>query len=159
MRRVQRACLLLQALYGMELLILGHWIIGGIVAVLLVAVLLPARPMQAMPAAATPRRLLLSADGRLHLLTVGGSIEAVNVHPSSLRLGSWLLLRLTNGSANYRLLLGPDNVDAAMLATLRRRMALVDQAADAVLPGAGDRTRLPDVAPHDRVPNPHDRLR
>jgi len=132
----------LHAIYAVELLTLGHWFIGGIVAALLVAVLLHRRTAHAC-SAAMPRQLLMAADGRLHLLMAGGTTEAVNVHPSSLRLGPWLLLQLTRDGGNHRVVLGTDNVDAASLATLRRRMVLVDQAVDAVLPGAGDRSGPP----------------
>lgn len=148
--RLHRLLIGLHAIYAIELLTLGHWFIGSIVASLLVAVLLHRRNLQAS-LAAVPRQLLMAADGRLHLLMAGGAIEAVTVHPSSLRLGRWLLLQLTGNGGNYRVVLGTDNVDAASLATLRRRMVLVDQAVDAVLPGAGDRSGPPGVAPDGRA--------
>lgn len=152
--RLHRLLIAMHALYALELLALGHWFIGGIVASLLVAVLLHRRTAQAS-SAAMPRQLLMAADGRLHLLMAGGAVEVVNVHPSSLRLGPWLLLQLTRDRGMHRVVLGTDNVDAALLATLRRRMVLVDQAVDAVLPGAGDRSRPPGgAAPGGRVIRP-----
>lgn len=144
--RLHRLLIGLHALYAFELLTLGHWFIGAIAASLLVAILFPRRTAHPSPAA-VPRQLLMAADGRLHLLMAGGAVEAVNVHPSSLRLGPWLLLQFTSDGTRHRLVLGTDNVDAASLATLRRRMVLVDQAVDAVLPGAGDRSGPPGVSP------------
>lgn len=150
-RRVRRIFLVLQGLYGFELLWRGHWVAAAAIAAI---ALLPwlcgrggAQPRQ------MPRRLLLAADGRLHILTAAGELEAVRLHPSSLRLGPWLILLLSRtGDKPHRLLLGPDNMDAATLAALRRRMVLVDQLAEAVMPGlqagrqSGIRVGSPDVA-------------
>lgn len=76
----------------------------------------PGRP----PAVA--RQLLLNADGRIHLLMSSGDLQAVQVHPSSMRLGSWMLLRLVTPRGRQSVLLGPDNVEPAVLAALRRRL-------------------------------------
>jgi hypothetical protein len=69
-----------------------------------------------------PRRLLIAADGRLHLLTVAGTVQQVTLHPSSLRLGPWLLLVFTTAQGQCRQLLGPDNLPPHQLAALRRRV-------------------------------------
>ena len=76
----------------------------------------PLRP----PGAA--RRLLLTADGHLQLLMSSGELQAVHVHPSSMRLGSWVLLRLVTPRGRQSVLLGPDNTEPAALAALRRRL-------------------------------------
>lgn len=152
-RSTRRLLLLLLPLYGLELLLLGHWLAAtAIVALALLAGWQgrgPGAPFR------QPRRLLLAADGRLHILTVAGELEAVQLHPSSLRLGPWLLLVLCRpGDRPHRLLLGPDNLDGASLAALRRRMVLVDQLAEAVMPGLqtagwhGIHPGSPDAAGH-----------
>jgi hypothetical protein len=69
------------------------------------------------------RRLLIAADGRLHLRMTPGTTVAVDLHPASMRLGAWVLLRLSAPGLRLTFLLGPDNVDAALLAALRRRLA------------------------------------
>lgn len=69
-----------------------------------------------------PRRLLVTADGTLHVITVGGALEAVTVHRVSMRLGRWLLLRLDGRKQVLYFVLGPDNVDPATLAALHRRL-------------------------------------
>lgn len=68
------------------------------------------------------RRLLLTADGHLQLLMSSGELQAVHVHPSSMRLGSWVLLRLVTPRGRQSVLLGPDNTEPAALAALRRRL-------------------------------------
>jgi hypothetical protein len=72
--------------------------------------------------AGAPRRLLLTADGRMHVATVGGTVEPVELGGESLWLGSMVLLVLPSVHRTYRVLLGPGNLDAAGLATLRRRL-------------------------------------
>jgi hypothetical protein len=73
------------------------------------------------------RRLLLLADGRALLLTVAGEVQPVALSASSLRLGAWLLLVLHGPRVCYRLLLGPDNLEAASLSALRRRLVAAGQ--------------------------------
>ena len=133
-RRVGRLFVVLQAVYGLELLLRGHWVVAALITG--IGLLAWLRRQRGPQRRQRPRRLLLAADGRLHVLTVDGGINAVRLHPSSLRLGPWLILVLNHaGHKPYRLLLGPDNLDEAMLAALRRRMVLVDQLAEAVMPG------------------------
>jgi len=67
-------------------------------------------------------RLLVNADGRLQLLMASGTLQDVQVHPASMRLGPWMLLRLRMPRARLTVLLGPDNVEPAALAALRRRL-------------------------------------
>lgn len=69
------------------------------------------------------QRLLVAADGRFHLLVASGQVQAVHVHPASMRLGSWVLLRLSAPRMRLTVLLGPDNVEPAVLTALRRRLA------------------------------------
>jgi hypothetical protein len=69
------------------------------------------------------RRLLVSATGQLHVKRGNGELVGVRVHPASLCLGRWLLLRLECSKDAHLLLLGPDNAAPAALAALRRRMA------------------------------------
>jgi hypothetical protein len=85
--------------------------------------------------AAAPRRLLLAADGRMHVATLGGSVEPVEIAGESLWMGSALLLVLRAAGRSHRLLLGCGNLDPVALATLRRRLrgaatASVDPAVD-----------------------------
>lgn len=68
-------------------------------------------------------RLLVNADGRLQLLMASETLQDVQVHPASMRLGPWMLLRLRMPRAGLTVLLGPDNVEPAVLAALRRRLA------------------------------------
>jgi hypothetical protein len=84
----------------------------------------------------TPRRLLLSADGRLHVLTVAGVVEEVTLHPASLRLGRWMLLLFAKRRGRIRVLLGPDNLEAAQLAGLQRRLGAMECRPEAVLYGS-----------------------
>lgn len=72
--------------------------------------------------AGAPRRLLLAADGRLHVATVGGAVEVVDSGGESLWLGSALLLVLHASGRKHRLLLGRGNLSPADLACLRRRL-------------------------------------
>lgn len=119
--RALRVLLVAQLLYSVELLLLQHVQVAGMVLAL-AAVLVLGQRRAARAAASAPRRLLLLADGRLCLLLAGGAVEPATLLPSSLRLGSWLLLVLRSGPRTHRLLIGPDTLDAAPLACLRRRL-------------------------------------
>lgn len=79
---------------------------------------------------AVPRRLLVSADGRMHLLDTAGGLEAVRLNPASMRIGTQLLLVLDGSVRRHRLLLGPGNIDPAALAGLRRRLATLSASAE-----------------------------
>jgi hypothetical protein len=83
----------------------------------------------------SPRRLLLAADGRCHLLTVSGTVEELALQASSLRLGRWLLLLFRSGGLTHRLLLGPDNLDPAELAALQRRIGSTSGRPDMAMHG------------------------
>lgn len=134
-RRLDRAFTLAHTGFGLELLLLGHGVASALV---LAMALLPClqRRVRRLDASPVPGRLLVAADGRLHLLHVPGDIEAVCLQNSSLRLGPWLVLTLRGRGRNmHRLVLGPDNVPVDVLAALRRRMHLVHQSAEAVAPG------------------------
>lgn len=72
-------------------------------------------------AGVSARRLVVSAAGQMYLIAAGG-IEPVSWLPSSMRLGRRLLLRLHSAHGEYWAVLGPDNVDPAVLAMLRRRI-------------------------------------
>lgn len=113
--------LAVQGLYLAQLIYLGHLVVATLVAA--VGVTFAWRLRAGGSAAQTARRLLLSADGRLHLLEVGGGLQSVALHPGSMRLGAWLLLVLRTGTGTHRLLLGPDNLEPEKLAALRRRVA------------------------------------
>lgn len=146
-RRLRRGFLVGQAAFALELLLLGH----GAAAVLVLSLAMAPGLQQRMPRLAVsraPRRLLVAADGRLHLLGVGGDVEPVRLQGSSLRLGPWLLLSLRGEGRVHRLLLGPDNVPPALLAALRRRMLRIDQGAESVAPGLA-RGLSPGMSPDD----------
>lgn len=124
--------LFLQCLYLGQLLMLGHLRVA-----LPVALACGAFAWFSGAARSTPRpvrRLLLSADGRLHLLEAGGKVVLATLQPCSMRLGPWLLLVLRDDEGTRRLLLGPDNLDPDHLAALRRQVAAIVQ------------QRAPDVA-------------
>ncbi|MDQ2639329.1 MAG: hypothetical protein M3Y79_01925 [Pseudomonadota bacterium] len=113
----------LLGVYLAQLVLLGHLLVAGMVAVLAGALVWQCRchRSSAQPAL----RLLLAADGRIHLLEADGTVEPATLQPCSMRLGLWLLLVLRADTGTRRLLLGPDNVDPVQLAALRRRMAAV----------------------------------
>ncbi len=113
----------LQGAYLLQLVLLGHLSVAAIVLLISAASAWQCRPGRSSSAAA--RRLLLSADGRMHLLGSGHRLAAATLQPYSMRLGPWLLLVLRDDSGTRRLLLGPDNVDPVELAALRRRLAAI----------------------------------
>lgn len=132
-RRLSLAFLILQLGYAIELALLGHLLAALLVAALPLACRAGARLGRGPQPA--PQRLVLTAQGRVHLLAPDGVFEEVRVAPASLRLGPWLLLCLEGAAGRWRLLLGPDNVGSGPLAALRRRLVLVDPGAEAVAPG------------------------
>lgn len=72
---------------------------------------------------ASPRFLRIDTDGRLFLeVAEGGAEEETQLRPESLRLGPHVLLLLSARDRRIRLLLGPDNLDPARLASLKRRL-------------------------------------
>lgn len=111
----------LQGAYLLQLVSLGHLSVAVIVLVISAASAWQCR--QGRPSSAPATRLLLSSDGRVHLLGIGNRVAAATLQPCSMRLGPWLLLVLRDASGTRRLLLGPDNVDPVQLAALRRRLA------------------------------------
>ncbi len=118
--RVARRVLLLLILgYALELTLTGHR------AMMLLA-LLAATGFGPVPRVfradrKIPDHLLLLPDGRLWI-SYSGAVEEVTLQPESMRLGPHLLLVLRDGRHSLRLLLGPDNLAAADLAALRRRL-------------------------------------
>lgn len=133
-RRLEHAFTVVQLLYAAELWLLGHDLAGLMVVMLAVACRLYAHGRR-VPPAQRPDRLVLTAQGRIHLLTPAGGVEEVRLARSSLRLGSWLLLCLECCRGRRRLLLGPHNLDEDHLAALHRCLVLVDQSAQSVAPG------------------------
>ena len=108
-------------LYAVELLVTGHpWVASG--AALLAVGAWIARQQLAPRGPGSPRRLLLAADGRLHVLCIGGEVKPVSLGASSLWLGSAVLLELRGPQQTFRVLVGRGNLDPAALATLRRRL-------------------------------------
>jgi hypothetical protein len=110
-----------QLLCVLELAWIGHW--SAVTALLTVAACsswMFVRDARAL--AGAPNRLLLTADGRLFALTPGGQVLPQRLHPSTRHLGRWLYLRLHDKAGMHAWLLGPDNLDPATLASLRRRI-------------------------------------
>lgn len=110
-----------QLAYALELAWLGQWLAAP--GLLLVALACTWRFRRtARQCGRNLRRLLVAADGRLHGLTAGGELLAFRLHPATLSLGNWLLLRLVREGRSELLVLGPDNLAPASLAELRRRL-------------------------------------
>jgi hypothetical protein len=120
-RRLFAVWLALQFLYALELAWIGSWP-GAIGALGLGFVSLTWSRRQRRQDSGRLRRLIVGADGRLHGLTQGGQVLALQLHPASLALGQWLLLGLCTSGRAQVWLLGPDNLDGQSLATLRRRL-------------------------------------
>jgi hypothetical protein len=132
-RRLASCYLLLMAAYAGQLLFLAHWAMAPAVLVMTLATLFAMRQVTPQDSGA-PRRLLLSADGRLHVATMGGAVEAVEPGGESLWFGSAILLVLRAPGRVHRVLLGRGNLAPSELATLRRRLR-----------GAGTASRDPAV--------------
>jgi hypothetical protein len=107
-------------LYALELVLRGHVFMAGAVCALGFAWVRVRRKMLLFRPA-NPRKLQMTADGRL-LLHADAVGEEVSLQPSSLWLGRHVLLVLRGRARTWRLLLGPDNLDAAALAALSRRL-------------------------------------
>jgi hypothetical protein len=120
-RAVALLYLLAIGLYAAQLLLLGHWVMAAGLGLLALATKFALRQMTPRGSGA-PRRLLLSADGRLHVACSGGALEQVELGGESLWLGSAVLLVLRAPGRCHRVLLGRGNVDPAALAALRRRL-------------------------------------
>lgn len=70
-----------------------------------------------------PRTLRLMADGSLAIQAKDGSWRLVHLQSGCIRLGGWLLLHLAAADrCSFRVVLGPDNLDAPALAALHRRL-------------------------------------
>ena len=111
-----------QLLFALELAWIGHWpAAAGVVA--LATCWLGCCRRRGRDGRGQLRRLLVSATGQLHGMRGNGELVGLQVHPASLCLGRWLLLRLEGGADSHVLLLGPDNMEPAALAALRRRTA------------------------------------
>jgi hypothetical protein len=120
-RRLAILYLLATGLHACQLLWSGHWMMAPAAIALGLCTLFAMRRMSPQDGGA-PRRLLLAADGRVHVATLGGSIEPVTLGGESLWLDSAVLLVLHASGRTHRLLLGRGNLDPAALATLRRRL-------------------------------------
>ena len=105
----------------------GQWLQGSLprAAAILAATLIASVALWRwlLPARAlSVQRLQAGPDGSICLLTADGRRREVTLMPGSMRLGPCLLLVLRAPDRCHRLLLGPDNVDPASLAALRRRL-------------------------------------
>lgn len=120
-RRLALSYLLAMGFFAVQLLWSGHWVMAAVVPALTVITLLAMRHFLPQDGGA-PRRLLVAADGRLHVATFAGSIEPVDLGGESIWLGSAVLLVLHAAGRTHRLLLGSGNLDPGALATLRRRL-------------------------------------
>jgi hypothetical protein len=140
-RRLGQVFVATLLLYGIELLARGHWLVAAATVLLAAGTHLNWSRLTPQDAGAA-RRLLLAADGRLHVHCIGGATEAVALAGESLWLGSTVLLVLQGPRRTHRLLLGPGNLDEFTLATLRRRLrgAAVSPAEPAVDSRSGYRT-------------------
>jgi hypothetical protein len=121
-------------LYAAELAWSGHWLMAPAMLALAALMLFAMRQLSARDSGA-PRRLLIAADGRLHVSSIGGSTQQVELAGASLWIGAAVLLVLEAADRKHCVLLGRGNLDPAALATLRRRLrgaatASVDPAVD-----------------------------
>lgn len=116
-----RLYLALMGLYAGQLFLSRHWLMGLSTLTLWALTVLAMRRMTPRDPGA-PRRLLVAADGRLHVATVGGEVEPVQLAGESLWLGTAVLLVLRASGRKYRLLLGRGNLEPSQLASLRRRL-------------------------------------
>jgi hypothetical protein len=103
--------------HALELLLMRHWLVAVCVALAGVRCFRPERTVRWSS-------LRVDGQGRLFLRDAKGWSEQVWCRPQSLRLGPCLLLVLCGASGVHRLVIGPDNLDAAQLAALRRRLPI-----------------------------------
>lgn len=126
-----RSLLAAAIVFAVELVLLAQLLAAAGVAAILLALYLDSVRSRAR---CIDRRLLITADGRLHLLKTDGRLTTAALDAASLQLGQWTLLVLReNGSRRCRFLLGPDNVDRALLAALKRRLGDLRRAHPAAL--------------------------
>lgn len=120
-RRARRCFIACQLAYVLELAWRGHWVAAPVL--LAAALACTWRFNRAgRQRGRQLRRLLVAADGRLHALTASGELLAFRLHPATVSLGNWLLLRLVGEGRTELLVLGPDNLAPESLAQLRRRL-------------------------------------
>lgn len=120
-RRLGQAFVAALLLHAAELLLRGHWVVAAGMFLIAAGTHITRRGWARQDAGAA-RRLLVAADGRLHVHCIGGTTEAVTLVADSLWLGSTVLLVLQAPGRTHRLLLGPGNLDPLTTATLRRRL-------------------------------------
>lgn len=124
LRWLSRLYLCSICLYAGQLLLTGHPVVAVITLLLGAAIRFALR--QVKPAGPeAPRRLMVAADGRLHVATISGQVMRVELGGESLWLGSAALLVLHAGGSVHRLFLGAGNLEPAQLAALRRRLRAV----------------------------------
>jgi hypothetical protein len=103
----------------LELMLTGHWLAAGAVAVTAV---LGGWPPGQGKSGRRPRQLVIATDGRLLLDYPEGEMKEAQLLRQSMRLGSHVLLVLAAGGHVHRLLLGPDNLNPGQLAALKCRL-------------------------------------
>lgn len=121
LRRALRIALILVAMYAAELALRGHWIAAVIVSASGAGAAWVLR-RHASSRTRRPLRLVLTAEGQAFLVPARGLPEPVALQPESARLGRHLLLVLRSNMRRQRVVLGPDNLDARLLAALHRRL-------------------------------------
>jgi hypothetical protein len=109
------------AMHVVQLLLSAHGFMAAAMTALGVLTLFAMRQMLPQGGNA-PRRLLLAADGRLHVACVDGTLEQVEICEESAWLSSALLLVLQAPGRRHRVLLGRGNLEPMALAALRRRL-------------------------------------
>jgi hypothetical protein len=134
LRRARWLLLVLQSCFVLELLLERHW------AAAILAGLCGFTGMSAGQSR-MPCRLQLHADGECFAFDRAGDRHRVILLPSTVVLGSHVLLVWRCAQGRRSVLLGPDNVEAGQLAALRRRLSRA-----AVTVGAGSGTALHSVA-------------
>jgi len=108
-------------LHAGHLLLAAHWVMAPAMLAMTLATWFALRHIHLQDPGA-PRRLLLAADGRVHVATIGGAVLQVDPGGESLWLGSAVLLVLRGPGRVHRVLLGRGNLGPAELAALRRRL-------------------------------------
>jgi hypothetical protein len=120
LRVLRRLFLFAILLYAVELLLNRHWFAAPLA--MLASSAFGHRRAFAIATGGSADCLVVAPDGRLFLKSRAGGIEEVWLRPASLRLGPHLLLVLRSSGPDVRLLLGPDNLPAPLLAALNRRL-------------------------------------